>query len=347
MAKAKVIDLQRPNPLNKHSVMEDGNIANSHTNPEAPAPVKGKKTSAIAQVRECVKTFTGEFTAQEVAEKLPQVARQEISRCLGRLVDEGLLIKVKHGVFRLLGSDDIRILRVRPIPVPLKMPLGLERHVKVFRGELIAVAGAQNACKSAWLMALAWRNRLLFPEGVKYFSSEWGDAQLTLRVNEFIDHFGMTPEDWEARVSFKECPRDFKVQVDALEVDRLNIIDYLAVTQDPYKVADRFDEILQRMKGNPGLAAVAIQMKHGRKTGRGDSYSLERPTLYVSFDYYPEVRLRRLEIIKAKVPANPAVDPNGLAFWFTLKGGCRFIRHAPPEDADKIVANAAKAAAGR
>jgi hypothetical protein len=67
-----------------------------------------------------------------------------------------------------------------------------------------------------------------------------------------------------------------------------------------------------------GVAIVALQKKPGAQLGRGDSFSLERPRLYLSMDK------GKLTIVKGKSWTNPKVDPNGLTIGFKITGGCQF-----------------------
>jgi hypothetical protein len=124
------------------------------------------------------------------------------------------------------------------------------------------------------------------------------------------------------------------------------VVDYLEVYKDFQEVGIPIKEIFRRQQGQPGVTFVGLQMKHGNVLGRGGALAMEKPFLYLTLDNFKERGLNRLVIEKAKDPARDDVDPNGMAFWFRIEKGCKFIPVEKPQDADKLVAQARKQAAG-
>jgi hypothetical protein len=192
----------------------------------------------------------------------------------------------------------------------LKWPFGIERHVNLYPGNLVVVAGSQNAGKSALLLNLIKMNMDQFP--IVYFSSEMGDVELHERLKMFPN---MSIDDWH--FDAHQRSRDFH---DVVIPDFVNIIDFLEVSGDFWKVNAMLTAIAEKI--GTGVAIVAIQKKEGAPLGRGDSFSLERPRLYLSMD--APLGKGKLTIIKGKSWANPKVNPAGLSMNYKITGGCQF-----------------------
>jgi hypothetical protein len=68
-----------------------------------------------------------------------------------------------------------------------------------------------------------------------------------------------------------------------------------------------------------GIAVVALQKDPKAPQGRGGTFGLEKPRLYLNMD------AGKLSIRKAKNWTHPEQNPNGLSLKFKLVGGCKFI----------------------
>jgi hypothetical protein len=192
----------------------------------------------------------------------------------------------------------------------LKWLFGIEQRVNLYPGNLVVVAGSQNAGKSALLLNFIRMNMDQFP--IVYFSSEMGDVELQERLKMFPN---VSLEDWHFDAQSRS--RDFH---DVVIPDFVNIIDFLEVSDEFWKVNAKLTAITERL--GTGLAIVALQKKEGALLGRGDSFSLERPRLYLSMD--APLGNGKLTIVKGKSWANPKVNPNGLTMKYTITGGCQF-----------------------
>ena len=89
----------------------------------------------------------------------------------------------------------------------MRLPLGLDQYVLIYPGDLIVVAGATNAGKTAFLLDLVRFNWDQFP--VKYLTSELSDKLLTLRLLRFCEVHGTSLEDWEQHVDFRSRDSNF------------------------------------------------------------------------------------------------------------------------------------------
>jgi hypothetical protein len=339
---------------------------------ETKTSAQTSKTSMAAMIREIARKFPRPFSVDEITMELMkskfisplpstpgewQRLNKGVSNTLGKMAKAGPLLRIKgkKGVYRwpvdgpelvptpLLendeGRDRLRILRVIPTPLPVLLPLGLERYVLIYPGDFIVVAGATNAGKTAFFLNLVWLNWNLLP--VKYLTSELSDVRLSIRLHDFCKVHGTSLNDWDEHVDFRGRSSNF---APALNPAWLNVVDYLEVYREFHEVGVPLREMFRRQQGQTGVTFVGLQMKHGNVLGRGGSLSMEKAFLYLTMDCFKERGLNRLVIEKAKDPANDEVNPNGLDFWFRIEKGCKFVAVDKPRDADKLVAKARKQA---
>ena len=210
----------------------------------------------------------------------------------------------------------------------MRLPLGLDQYVLIYPGDLIVVAGATNAGKTAFFLDLVQLNWHLFP--VKYLTSELSENRLTLRLRRFCEVHGTSLDDWEQHVDFRSRNSNF---APVLNPAGLNVVDYLEIYKDFQEVGMPIKEIFRCQQGQPGVTFMGLQMKHGNVLGRGRALTMEKPFLYLTLDNFKERGLNRMVIEKAKDPARDDVDPNGMDFWFRIEKGCKFIPVEKPQDA--------------
>lgn len=192
-------------------------------------------------------------------------------------------------------------------PLAIRYPFGIERYFQTYPGNLIAVAGAADAGKTAFLLNFIRLNMGDF--SIYYQSSEMGAEELANRLMKFE---GIDLQDWN--FTAEERSRDF---ADVIRPDCINILDYLELAGEFYRVADNLKQIHDKLCS--GIAIVALQKKRNAELGRGGDFGLEKPRLYLSMD------AGRLVIRKAKNWVDPEVRPSGLAITFKLVNGCKFI----------------------
>lgn len=190
--------------------------------------------------------------------------------------------------------------------LPVKWPLGIEKYVNLFPGNIAVIAGSPNAGKTALLLNFIYLNQNAFP--INYFCSEMGSVELRDRLDEFT---GMDINDWKFNAF--ERAGDF---ADVIRQDCVNVIDYLEMTEELYRVNTHLTDISHKL--GTGLAIVALQKKEGAKYGRGQEFGLEKPKLYLALDK------GKVQIVKGKSWAAKNMDPNGLQVSFKIVGGCQF-----------------------
>ncbi|MFC2122114.1 bifunctional DNA primase/polymerase [Bacteroidota bacterium] len=189
-------------------------------------------------------------------------------------------------------------------PIPFQWPFGIESYANLYPGNLVVIAGSPNAGKTAMLLNLVAMNQNEFE--IYYFSSEMAEQEFNLRLSLFKD-----VEKWNFHPKMKSS--NF---ADVIKPDAINIVDYLEMTDDFYKVSGYLAGITNKLKN--GIAIVALQMKRGATLGRGGEFSLEKARLYLTMDS------GKIRIEKAKNWHKPDFNPNGMSSQFKLVNGCDF-----------------------
>jgi len=226
-----------------------------------------------------------------------------------RLTKEGLLQKVGKGHFRLTTSDcpDIDIFSSEKSLIDFKYPLNIHEFYNTFPKTICIVAGESNSGKTAWLLNCVAKN--MDNHNIYYFSSELQAGELRDRLSKF-----KAPLEAWRNVHWKERSNNF---ADVIQPDDVNIIDFLEVFDEFYKVGGLITDI--RNKLNKGIALIALQKNPGRDWGLGGMRSIEKARLYLAMDLSG-----RMKIVKAKNWRNPMVNPNGLCIHYKLVAGCQF-----------------------
>lgn len=228
---------------------------------------------------------------------------------LHRLVADGILERGRlMGTYRKIDAeaDSIGLLEEEPVPIPIKLPGGIEEYVDIFPGNIIVNAGSPNAGKSAYDLNCAIQNCDDFE--VIYFSSEMGPEELTLRTSKF----DIPKNEWK-KIQFKKRVENFQ---DVVQPDALNIVDYLEVIEGEfYKIGDHIRKIYQKL--DRGIAMISLQMDRGAKFAWGGQKTLDKARVYLTLD------AGVLTLQKGKNRSS-TVNPDGLSRSFKLISGCEF-----------------------
>jgi hypothetical protein len=276
---------------------------------------RDRNVTLAQKIKDFVTDSNGWFSYEDVDKELglksseDKINRRQIMK---RLKDDGVIeahlrnnklfrhvkVTVRPIDFRAAGKKT---------PLAIKYPFGIEKYFRTYPGNVIVIAGAADAGKTAFLLNLIRLNMSDF--SIYYQSSEMGAEELANRLTKFED---IALEDWNFIA--EERSRDF---ADVIRPDCINIVDYLELAGDFYMVADYLKQIHDKLSS--GIAIVALQKKRGAELGRGGDFGLEKPRLYLSMD------ASRLTIQKAKNWADPEVNPNGLVLDFKIVNGCKLI----------------------
>ena len=228
-----------------------------------------------------------------------------------RLLDRNFIERVgnKEGVYRRQDKrlEIIDIYTEQGNCIEVKWPFEIERLYRALPKNIIMVAGCPDSGKTAFCLDFVRLN--LAKHDICYFSSEMGAAELRDRLSKFPD---TTLETWRT-CNFYERSNNF---ADVIEPDKINIIDFLEICSDTWKVGEYLKAIHDKLK--TGIAVVAIQKKIGQDLGRGAEFSLEKARLYLSMDR------GKAKIIKCKNWVNTQISPVGLEIEYKLVAGCVF-----------------------
>lgn len=286
-----------------------------HTKIESALKRSEKTTRNLAQeVREFVLSSSGVFLSSDVV-KWNQLSsrseKQNLSKILARLVEENIIERTgkRNGQFRKIESEceAMDFLSAETETADIWLPFNLSRMVEIMFGNILVVAGDSNAGKTGLLLNIIYNNMTRFD--VHYFNSEMGGSELKKRLSLFPN---ILPSQWK----FKAWERSDKF-ADVIKPGKgkINIIDFLEIHDEFYKVGGMMAEIHKKLKG--AIAIVALQKNAGSDTGLGGFRSLEKPRLYLAMSP------GRLKIVKAK-NWKTSENPNGKAIRFKVAQGCIF-----------------------
>ncbi|MFC2076503.1 hypothetical protein ACFLT7_05420, partial [candidate division KSB1 bacterium] len=276
---------------------------------------QGKKTLA-AEIEEYINQTTGDFFVTELDKDIEIVTKRDKDnrrQIINRLVKASKLRRAssRQGHYRLV-DDDAPNIDWRNAPdetYELRWPFGLEVMLEFFPGNIAVVAGSKDAGKTAFLLELAHLNQA--NREIVYFSSEMGESELRRRLL----YFDIPLDDW--RCTFRERSVNFP---DVIRPDALNIIDFLELSEDFYRISGILREIHDVL--DQGVAVIALQKNPDRDTGLGGERSLEKARLYLAID--SNRHGGRLKIVSMKNWRGKR-KPRGLAIDFRLVEGAKFI----------------------
>jgi hypothetical protein len=231
-----------------------------------------------AEVREYVATTAGSFTTQQLYSDLGIVdpkhkatARKALERLKGAVVEAD---GTRAGQYRIIGDalQEMDLENVSLDSLDISLPLDLGNYVSIMPGNIIVVAGGPDAGKSAFVLNVAKLN--IEKWDVHYFNSEMGPEEMRKRLDLFGDfprrhkHF----HAYERAVDFQDVIRTGRYT--------LNIIDFLEMHDEFYRIAKHLSDIHRRLDG--AIALVAIQTKTGTDMPIGGDRALEKARLALS-----------------------------------------------------------------
>jgi len=271
------------------------------------------------RIREYIGDVTGTFSTAQVCSDLgctTAADKAKVRTVLNRFKDALITpANGKAGNWRILNIErkKMDIINVAKADLNLWLPLGIHDLTSIHPGDIIVVTGDPNSGKTALLLRIIKENLLLGWSSF-YFNSEMGAHSLRER----LDRFGDFPIESD-KFNVFERSADF---ADVLEPGEgiLNVIDYLEVSDEFYKIGGYLNQIHKKLNG--AIAFVAIQKKDRRSDlPLGAQRALEKPRLALALR---AGNPNTLTILKAK---NRKVDYNldGRKRDFKLVAGCKFI----------------------
>lgn len=272
-----------------------------------------KDVNISEEVTKWVAVTSGYFSVTDCYTQLHLVTKQQKTAtrvALHRLLEKGILERhsQRNGVYRRIEieCEEIDWRNAPTEDLDLNWPLGLSALVRIYPGNIIVVAGVQNCGKTTFLLNFIKRN--MHNNQIHYFNSEMGATELRLRLQKFED---VSLDDWKMKVW--ERSGNF---ADVIKPDAVNVIDFLEIHEDFWKVGGMLKDIHNRLR--KGIAVVALQKSKEKEVGRGGDMGLEKPRLYLAMDS------GIIKIVKCKNWQGKQ-NPNGLSRTFKLVQGWKFI----------------------
>lgn len=278
---------------------------------------ESKEKNISQEIREHVLSTRGYFLSTEIYNCLLLSTRNDKKLCskvLRGMINDNIIERVgkKNGVFRKIETEapDMDIFNVKTEEFDFKFPLDLHSHYRPKPKNVIIIAGTQDAGKTAFMLRFAHMNMNQSMK-IRYMSSEMGADEMVDRLKDFE---GTPLGDWK-NVNFKELSSNFQ---DYILPDGINIIDYLEITDSFYLVAEEIKKIFDKLR--KGIAIIGLQKDSKTELGRGGSFSLEKPRLYVTLTANPpEGGIAK--IVKCKNWKNKQINPNGRECHFKIRNG--------------------------
>ena len=270
-------------------------------------------TSLADKILDFIESSDGEFQFRELCDMLgihsDRVEKNKASAILGRLVKKDIIQRCgkKNGIFRKIDKDvlEMDFINAQENECEIWLPFGLSKMIKIFPGNIIAIFGEPNTGKSALCFNLIRYN--MEKLNTFYFNSEMGGSELKERLKNFND---LTLSDWKFRafersIDFADCivPGE----------GNLNIIDYLEITEEHWKIGSLINDIHRKLDG--AIAIICIQKDVGKDVGRGGMTTIEKPRLALALSP------GHMKIVKAK-NWKGTVNPNGKVTQYKLFAGC-------------------------
>ena len=211
---------------------------------------------------------------------------------------------------RIPDLERINFLEAPTDCVDVTLPFGLHDLVEIMPSNVIVIAGEPNTGKTAFLLNVVRDNMDKF--NVHYFNSEMGAGDLRKRLEKFE---GIGLDDWWHGFCAYERTNNFPEVIQPGE-GNINLIDFLEVHEEFYRVGGILNDIYRRLNG--AIAIVALQKNYKTDIGLGGLRSLEKPRLYIAMSR------SRIKIVKAK-NFKTVENPNQKIMDFSLVQGWRFI----------------------
>lgn len=289
-------------------------------------PEQKPKRSLSDIVREYLDSIEGSFTTHQLCADLnitDTKGKANVRQILKRFKENGRIepFGTQAGAWRIVsgGLEEMDLLHAEGQDVSLWLPLDLHNITSIMPGNEIVVTGDPDGGKTAFLLRTIRQN--LDRWQVHYFNSEMSAFELRKRLDLFGD-FPIGHPNFHA-YERSDCFAD--VIKPGHQV--LNVIDYLEVTDDFFKIGSHLNAIHKNLRG--AIAVIAIQ-KRDRNSDMplGAQRALEKPRLAIALKAGNRSEPNIAKILKCK---NRKTDHSmiGKSRPFKLIGGCELRAESP------------------
>ena len=234
------------------------------------------------EVWKWISVTDGDFSVTECDKALQSVTgvtnrdiKATIRQAIHRLKADGKLEKVgrKDGIYRRISEDSevIDFANAEENVLDIRFPLEVDKLVEISDKNVIVIAGSKDAGKTAFMFNFVWMNMERWK--IRYFSSEMGAKEAKKRLIKF----GYDISKW--KFELRSMPQGY---IRNILPDDINIIDFLEIYDEFYKVGAEIREIFDRL--NRGIALIALQKNPGTDFGLGGQRSIEKARLYLALE---------------------------------------------------------------
>jgi len=199
-------------------------------------------------------------------------------------------------------------------PLEIKLPLGLDKMVNLYSGDIFVIAGESNAGKSAMCLNIVELN--MDDWDCHYWASQDGGPKLRKRIS-FLD----TPQElWKMPAHDRRDNYN-----DVLIPNAINIIDFMIQTENFWEVGTKIRDVhfaLRDLEGS--IAVIALQKSEYKKYGTGgDQATAQLASLYITLSKSGKAKIIKLKDSKTES------DPNSKICDFEIINAAYFDQRTP------------------
>ena len=192
---------------------------------------------------------------------------------------------------------------------------GFDENILLYKGDMVVLAGEGNRGKTAFALNVL-ANNLEMP--CYYFTSEFNPPKFRDRMQEF-KWVTIFKDDGTPRFTLCEQTDNWH---DVIQPDALNIIDWIKLEDNMYKIRGIMDGIKAKLRD--GLAVIITQKRTNKQYGEGGEYAKDLASVYLLLSYDDKNKENILYVDKVKTPNPDATDPNFKKYAFNIYRGAEF-----------------------
>lgn len=280
------------------------------------------------EVGEWIAVTKGYFSITDCYRALNLVTKKQKTACRVHIHRGVLSGELEHhhtqsSMYRRVEKEILvmNLKDAKTTPLAIDWPLGIGEYYVTYCKNIHLFAGTKDSGKTAFFLDFIKRNQK-YGYKFNYFNSEMSPEELRMRMDK---HGDMKFEDWK----FNPYERMGNF-ADVIEPNAINIIDYIEVNKNFSEVADEIKDIHGKLTN--GIALIAIQKKYGEILGRGGDFTLQRPRLYVTFEYRPTDKEGHAKCFVAKNRRDPERGLAGKMCTYKLWNAWQFKVTVPWHD---------------
>ncbi len=274
--------------------------------------------------REKVYSFLG---VKSIPEFMPY--KEALGQVLYKLSDKNkenknpILEQVGRDSYRIVETElneiiwwedkERRILDIRwPYGAEDTSEFGFEETIVIYPGDVIGLAGEGNKGKTCLALNFLVNNLDKFPESI-YFTSEFNDAKFRERIKAF-DWVNIYREDRKPKFRLAKHEENFQ---DVLIPTALNIIDWIDLPDEPWKVGQIFKKASNKL--TTGICFICMQKRSYKPFAVGGEGAMDYASAFFTIVYDKSIPSNVLKVEKVKEPG--IVNPNYKKFSFGIERG--------------------------